>query len=123
MPGGFTQPKPPPSTIAAEVASHSRCKSSSVISVTRSTRHCGGSGGASSAIASGRPAQEVAENADADLLALLDVKLRAGPIAFGHHRHNRSAVVGHGDGFPRIAADQGVAVNEVHVVARRQAIK
>ena len=33
------------------------------------------------AIASGRPAQEVAEDADADLLALLDVELRAGAVA------------------------------------------
>ena len=55
-----------------------------------------------SAMASGRPAQEVAEDADADLLTFFDVELRAGPVAGRHHRHHRSAVVGHRD---RFAAD------------------
>ena len=42
---------------------------------------------------SGRPAQEIGQDADADLLALLDVELRAGPVAARHHRHHRAAVI------------------------------
>src|SRR5215470_8217694 len=102
MPGGFTQPNPPPSMIAAEVASHSACRSSSVNSVTRSIRRCAGSGSASSAIASRGPAQEVAEDANTDLLALFDVELRAGTVAQRDDRDHRPAIICHGDRLARI---------------------
>src|SRR6478672_471305 len=126
MPGGFTQPKPPPSMIAAEVASHRACRSSSVNSVTRSIRSCAGSGGTSSArgrsevsaMASGCPAKEIAEDSDTDLLALLDMELCAGPVARGHQCHYRPTVIGHRDGLIRIAARQRVAMHEIDVIAR-----
>src|SRR4029079_4260453 len=123
MPGGFTQPKPPPSMIAADVASHSACRSSSVNSLMRSINRCAGSGGASSGIGSRGPEQEVAEYPDANLLALLDVELRAGAIACRHHRHHWTAVFSHCDRFLRVSVDQRIAVHEIHVVARFEAIK
>src|SRR5690242_14129224 len=123
MPGGFTQPKPPPSMIAADVASHSACRSSSVNSVMRSISRCAGSGVASSAIASRGPEQEVAEYPNADLLALLDMELRAGTIADRHHRHHWTAVFSHRDRFLGVSVDQRIAVHEVHVVARLETIK
>src|SRR5689334_16477668 len=123
MPGGLIQPKPPPSMIAADVASHSVCRSSSVNSEMRSISRCAGSGAASPGIASRRPAQEVAENADANLLALLDMELCAGAIAGRHHCHHWTAVFSHCDRFLRVSVDQRIAVHEVHVVARFETIK
>src|ERR1700733_5377359 len=130
VPGGLTQPKPPPSMIAAEVASHRPCRSSSVNSLTRSTNSSAGgaasgagAGLAVSAMVSGGPAQEIAEDADADLLALFDMELRARAVAGCHHRHHRSAVVGHRNGFLPIAANQGVAVHKIDVVTRKQSVQ
>src|SRR5439155_3033793 len=115
--------------IAADVASHSVCRSSSVNSVTRSTIRCAGGGAAAvsarglpevSAIVSGCPAKKVAEDSDTDLLAFLDMELSTGPVAGRDHGHHRSAIIGHRDRFLRIASEQGVAVYEVDVVTRLQ---
>src|ERR1700744_2759492 len=123
MPGGLTQPNPPPSMIAAEVDSHSACRSSSVNSVTRSTMSCAGWDKASSAIASGLPVQEVAEDANANVLAFFHMELCAGPIAGCDHGHDRVAIICHGNCFMRVAPDQGVAVDKIHMITRAQTIK
>src|SRR5580700_245033 len=123
MPGGLTQPNPPPSMIAAEVDSHSACRSSSVNSVTRSTMSCDGWDGTSSAIASGLPAQEVAKDANANLLAFFHMKLRAGPVAGRDHGHYRIAIICHGNCFMRVAPNQGIAVDKIHVVTRAKTLQ
>src|SRR5690348_12706887 len=123
MPGGLIQPKPPPSMIAADVASHSVCRSSSVNSVMRSISRCAGCEAASPGIASERRGQKVPDNADDNHLAHLDVELCAGAIAGRHHRHHWAAVYSHCDRYLRVSVDQRIDVHEVHVVARFETIK
>src|ERR1035437_10269922 len=121
-PGGLTQPNPPPSMMAASAASHSAARSSSLSAVARSTAMLGRGGGSLSAM-SGLPAQEVAKNAQADLLAFFDVELSAGTVSARHHGDHLAAVFGGGDALRPVAAGECVAVHEIGVVARQQPVQ
>src|SRR5487761_2260447 len=103
--------------MAASVASHWACRSSSVNSSSRSTSSSGVAGGMLSGMASGPPAQEVGQDTDADLLALLDMELRAGAVAGGDEGDHLAAIVGGGDHLRRVGVDQRETVHEIHVVA------
>ena len=52
-----------------------------------------------------------------DLLALLDVKLRSGPVAGGDHRDHRAAIIGSAPAPDRIGARKRIAMHEVGMVA------
>ena len=122
-PGGLTQPKPPPSMIAASAASHSACRSSSSSSVDALDRAMLGVGSRDvrRGIAQGVQRRKLVEDAQADLLALLDVELGAGAVAGGDHGDDRAAVIGGGEHLVRIAAAQRVAVHEIGVIAGLEA--
>jgi hypothetical protein len=66
---------------------------------------------------SGGPAQEIGQNADANLLAFLDVKLRAGAITGGDEGNHRSAIICRGNGLRRITPHQSIAVYEISMIA------
>src|SRR3954453_7498245 len=97
--------------IAASVASHNAARSESSSSSTCSTRKCGG-GRVGADMRSGRPAQEIGQDADANLLAFLDVKLRAGAIAGGDEGNDWPAIIGGRDRLRRVPPHQGVAMHE-----------
>ena len=67
--------------IAAAVASHNACRSSSVESGDMLDQKLGWESRRFVGHPSGRPAQKIGQDANADILALLDVELRAGAIA------------------------------------------
>src|ERR1700734_2651938 len=97
--------------IAASVASHNACRSSSENSETRSTKSSGsisGWGPMVPDIGSGRPVQEIGKNLKAALLVFFDVELRAGAVTGSNHRNHRTAVISHRNRVARIAADQGI---------------
>src|SRR5262245_1136002 len=98
--------------IAASVASHKAARSASLSSSTCSTRSCGG-GRTGSDIRSGHPAQKVGQDANTNLLAFLNMKLRTGAIASGDESDNRPAIVGGRDRLRGFSPHQGVTMHEI----------
>ncbi len=69
------------------------------------------------------PGEEIGEDLQADLLAFFGVELGAGAVGGGDHGDDGGAVVGGGDDLFRVAAGEGVGVDEIGMVAGDEAVE
>src|SRR5579872_314732 len=118
--GGFSQPNPPPSTIALSVAAHRSSRSVPEYCVRCSTQTLPSVVSSFMGPPSWPPFEKVRDQPQPRRLALLGVEWRADEVVAADRGGDPAAVIGRGDKVAVIGEAQLETVDEIDVGAPRQ---